>query len=88
MTEGSDVVGMTKGIRVRKLVSINGKELNDLWIPAWEVLGKVGDSETIKRSLREAKEYDDLKKLAKMSGMEPFPFFLALSKKDEVNVRK
>lgn len=69
--------------RVIKKVSLRfPDELNGLWLPAWKVLGEVGDSETIKRSLKEAKEYDDLKKLADLCGVKPFPYFQALASKE------
>ena len=60
---------MTNSIRERKLVSMNAKELNALWIPAQALYGDLGDSETIKRALRDGLELAGIRAAAERKGI-------------------
>lgn len=51
--ETADTV-LPKRKKIVKHVCLNPKEANTLWIPAQALYGDLGDSETIKRALKDA----------------------------------
>ena len=56
-------------LREIKKVSLNEEEMNSLWLNAWKIYGEVGDSLTIKRSLKASITLDNLLKLAELKGV-------------------
>ena len=55
--------------RKRIMVSLNEKELNEIWLPAWSGVGSVGESMTIKRCLQDSIMLKKLQKAADDKGI-------------------
>lgn len=56
-------------LRAVKKASLNEKELNQIWIPAQALYGDLGDSETIKRALRDGLELAGIRAAAERKGI-------------------
>ena len=71
--------------RITKQLSLNQKEANEIWLPAWKVHGEVENSMTLKRCCKSAIKLDRIETLAKERGISDIELYLKVMKEDEKN---
>lgn len=71
-------VDFNQGRAIAK-TSLNLQEIADLWSPVWELEGEVGQSETIKKALKNDLKYHQIRKLAASFGLDLDTFIKRIS---------